>query len=111
MIIDVFRASTTILAVLQQGAKKIISVKSIEQALLFKKQDSSCILVGERNGKKISQFDYGNSPATMIPLNLDKKSIVLFTSSGTKGIFDATYSSETLIDGFANISKIKIQTN
>jgi 2-phosphosulfolactate phosphatase len=52
VIIDVFRASTTILAVLQQGAKNIIPVKSIEQALLFKKQDSSCILVGERNGKK-----------------------------------------------------------
>ncbi|HMA83914.1 MAG TPA: 2-phosphosulfolactate phosphatase [Candidatus Thermoplasmatota archaeon] len=106
VIIDVFRASTTILAVLQQGAKNIIPVKSLEQALLFKKQDSTCILVGERNGKKISKFDYGNSPATMISLNLNKKSIVLSTSSGTKGICDAIYSSETIIAGFANISKV-----
>ena len=42
----------------------------------------------------------------MISLNLDKKSIVLSTSSGTKGICDATHSSETLIAGFANISKV-----
>ena len=106
VIIDVFRASTTILSILHQGAKYITPVESIQKALFFKKQNPSCLLVGERNGKKLPEFDYGNSPATMISLDLYKKSIVLSTSSGTKGICNTDHSSETLIAGFANISKL-----
>lgn len=105
VIIDVFRASTTILAALHQGAKHIKPIESVQEALSIKKQNPLCILVGERNGKKLSGFDYGNSPATMMSLNLTKKSIVLSTSSGTKGICNADQSSETLVAGFANISK------
>ena len=106
VIIDVFRASSTIIACLHNESKKIIPVESVEKAFLLKEKYPSWILVGERNGKKIDGFDYGNSPSTMASLYLKDKTIILSTSSGTKGIINAENTDECLIASFTNISKV-----
>lgn len=106
IIIDVFRASSTILVCLHNGSKEIIPVNSVEKAFLLKEKHPSYILVGERNGKKIDGFDYGNSPSTMASLDLKNKTIILSTSSGTKGIIQAENTDECLIASFTNISKV-----
>jgi hypothetical protein len=64
VVIDVLRASTSIVAALQNGAKEIIAVEEIEDAhnaasTLF---DERPLLCGERHGKIIDGFDLGNSP-------------------------------------------------
>lgn len=106
VIIDVFRASSTILACLHKNVKKIIPVETVEEAWSLKHEHRSWILVGERNAKKIFGFDYGNSPATIITLDLLDETIILTTSSGTKGLIHACDAEERIIASFSNISNV-----
>lgn len=106
IIIDVFRASSTILVCLHKGSREIIPVESVEKALFLKEKHPSWVLVGERNGKKIEGFDYGNSPSTIASLDFKNKTIILSTSSGTKGIVHTENTEECLIASFTNISKV-----
>lgn len=106
IIIDVFRASSTILACLSQGAKQIIPIETVKEARELKSKHPSWILVGERNGEKLPGFDYGNSPATMMKLDLQNQIVILTTSSGTKGIHQAKNAKECIIGSFGNVSVI-----
>jgi 2-phosphosulfolactate phosphatase len=50
VIIDVFRASNTIIACMAQGAEYIIPVGALEDAIALKKQFPDHLLFGERKG-------------------------------------------------------------
>ncbi len=64
VIVDVLRSCTTIAVALSHRAAKIIPVASVEEATrLVQTLDSkSRLLCGERDGRKVSGFDLGNSP-------------------------------------------------
>ena len=55
----------------------------------YKKNNPNLILVGERYGKILPGFDYGNSPSQLEDANLKDKIIVHTTSAGTQGIANA----------------------
>jgi 2-phosphosulfolactate phosphatase len=108
VVIDVLRATTTIVTALENGAKEIIPVHSIEFAM---KASSSMfggqtLIGGERNTKKIDGFNLGNSPLEYTAENIAGKSIILFTTNGSKAIVKTKYSKETLIGSFLNIQSI-----
>ena len=63
VIIDVFRAFSVACYVFNNGAEKIIPVGSLETAYALKEENGEFILMGERKGKILPGFDYGNSPA------------------------------------------------
>ena len=65
VIIDVFRAFTVEAYLMNNGAKKVIPVGDIEIAYNYKKANPEVILVGERHGKILPGFDYGNSPSQL----------------------------------------------
>ena len=66
VIIDVFRATSTIAAALYNGAKKIIPVDNVEQCIAMGK-NLNAVTAGERDGKVIPGLQYGNSPAEISP--------------------------------------------
>ncbi len=101
VVIDVFRTSNTIIAALAKGAKEVVTVKEIEDALAYAKQNSGCFLLGERNGKKLAGFEGDNSPC--IPESrLAAKTVVLTSSGGTRCIEACPEDSEVVIGSFAN---------
>ena len=106
VIIDVFRASNTIITLLGQGADSIIAVDTLEKAYALKKQNPDHLLFGERNGLPPAGFDYGNSPAETATLNLSGKKIILTTSNGTQGIVNASRAQEILVGSFANAAAL-----
>jgi 2-phosphosulfolactate phosphatase len=110
VVIDVLRATTTILTALNNGAKEIIPVASIEFAVKVSK-DGKTILCGERNTKKIEGFTLGNSPLEFTPETVQGKSIVLFTTNGTRAISKAKFSSNLFIAAFSNISAVAEHLN
>src|SRR6056297_3662779 len=63
VIIDVFRASNTIIACLGQGAEYVIPVGSLEKAYRLKEQHPDHLLAGERKSLPPEGFDFGNTPA------------------------------------------------
>jgi len=100
VIVDVFRASSTIVAALANGAEAVYPVGGISEArLLARRLDA--ILVGERRGVKIRDFDFGNSPTEMLKGNIKNRKIVLTTTIGTKLMVDGGVIASTL-----NVSRV-----
>ena len=108
VVIDVLRATTTIISALNNGAKEIIPVGSIEFAMKASGDTFSgqTILAGERNTKKIDGFALGNSPFEYENEVVNGKSIILFTTNGSRAIVKAKYSAELVIASFLNIRAV-----
>jgi len=86
VVIDVFRATSTICAAFEGGVKTIFAVAQIEQAHELKLQYPNAVLVGERDGKMIEGFDEGNSPEAFLSGNYAGKEVILTTTNGTKAL-------------------------
>lgn len=108
IVIDVLRATTTILTALGNAAKEIIPVSSIEFAMKVSGDTFSghTLLAGERNTQKIDGFSLGNSPLEYAPELVRGKSIVLYTTNGSKAIVKAKYSSTLVISCFLNAQSV-----
>ncbi|MGC8850319.1 MAG: 2-phosphosulfolactate phosphatase, partial [Candidatus Bathyarchaeia archaeon] len=82
-IIDVIRASTTIITALKAGAESVIPTSSIREALKFKEADGKVIFSGERGGVKIKGFHLDNSPSEVSSADIKGKRLVITTTHGT----------------------------
>ena len=102
VLIDVFRASNTILMLLHRGARSILPVATVEEAFSLKKKHPEYWLAGERGGVKIEGFDLGNSPHEVSERNVHGRQIILTTSAGTQGIVHAQHAERIFIGSFGN---------
>ena len=106
VVIDVFRAFSTACYVFAAGAEKIILIEHVEEAFELKKVMSDVVMLGERFERKVPGFDFGNSPTHVMNQNFKGKTIVMTTSSGTKGIANASLSDEIITGSFVNADAI-----
>ena len=105
VVIDVLRATTTMCVALDQGAVQVIPVETIEECLSFRGRENF-ILAGERNGRKVEGFDFGNSPFEFMNGVVNGKSLVLTTTNGTRAIKLAQNAHQVVIGGFLNFSAL-----
>lgn len=108
VVIDVLRASSTIVTALTNSAKEVIPVATVEFAVkvsggMFGGQT---LLGGERNTRMIEGFALGNSPLEYTNERVGGKSIVFFSTNGTKAIVKAKFSSSLLVCSFNNITAV-----
>ena len=106
IVIDVFRAFTVEPYLINNGAKILIPVGDIQIAYDYKKKDSNCILIGERNGIILPGFDYGNSPSQIENIDFSKKTIIHTTSCGTQGIVKSVNAKEIITGSLVNAKAI-----
>ena len=85
IVVDVLRASSTIVTLLSKGCKRVYTVETISDARSLA-QSKGLLLVGERNGIKVDGFDYGNSPFELEGFEPDGREAVLTTTNGTKAV-------------------------
>ncbi len=106
--IDVLRATTTIITALNNGAREVIPVASIDFAIKFSGNNfgGMTLLGGERNTKMIEGFNLGNSPLEYKEEVVNGKSIILYTTNGTRAIVKAKFSENLFICSFNNVSSI-----
>lgn len=84
VVIDVLRATSAISAAFESGVEAVVPVETLEEAREWKKKG---FLVGaERDGQKIPEFDFGNSPYDYIDPALRGKTTVLTTTNGTRAL-------------------------
>jgi 2-phosphosulfolactate phosphatase len=84
IVLDVLRASSTMLAMFEAGAQALELAESPEQALAMADgRRDELWLCGERSGLKVEGFDYGNSPAEVSEADLTERDILYVTSNGT----------------------------
>jgi 2-phosphosulfolactate phosphatase len=108
VVIDVLRASSTITTALAEGARRIIPVFSLEEARkrAGNYHPDEVLLGGERNGKKPSDFDLGNSPLEYKSQKIKNKTILLSTTNGVKAINQVQRAKKIIIGCFLNIQAV-----
>ena len=104
VIVDIFRATSCIVTAIGSGVKAIIPLTSIEECREYKKL--GYYTAGERDGKKISELDMGNSPFEYMDNSVKNKKIALTTTNGTKAIKTVENAKEIIIASFLNITTI-----
>lgn len=107
VIIDVFRATSTMATALYNGALKIIPVDSAEACIEMGKATGG-ITAGERDGKIIPGLAYGNSPSEYPRSFIENKTLVITTTNGTKLLHMVLKmgAQEVITGSFPNLSNV-----
>ncbi|MFT3678175.1 MAG: 2-phosphosulfolactate phosphatase [Chitinophagaceae bacterium] len=107
VIIDVFRATSTIASALYNGAKCVIPVDSVPKAIEISRSIDG-IAAGERDGKIADGLAHGNSPLEYGRDFIENRTLVLTTTNGTRLLQMALdRGAETIISGsFPNLSAV-----
>lgn len=87
IVLDVLRASSTMLAMFEAGASALHLASTPEEAARIAAVDRAAHwLCGEREGLRPEGFDYGNSPSELAEARLDDRRVVYVTSNGTNAL-------------------------
>lgn len=110
VVFDVFRATSTIVTALANGAAAVVPVGEISEAMALRQQDVSVLLAGERNGLRILgdrtggiDFDFGNSPREFTPGKVRGKTIALTTTNGSRALRACAGAAMVLAGSFLNL--------
>lgn len=106
VVIDIFRASTSICYGIHNGATSIIPVSTVEECLKY--SSSGHLLAAERNGAIVEGFNFGNSPFSYTIDKVKGKTIVLTTTNGTRSIqlSKNQRANTVLVGSFLNITAL-----
>lgn len=107
VVIDVFRATSTIATALYNGATKVIPVAEVSTCIEIGQRVGG-ITAGERDGKIIEGLEHGNSPAEYPRSFIEGKTLVLTTTNGTKLLHMALNNgaSEIITGSFPNLNAV-----
>ena len=108
VVIDVLRATSVITTALENGAREVIPVKTVEEAQnLYAQCDTAKTLRGgERNALKIEGFDLSNSPLEYKKKVVEGKTLILTTTNGTNAINNIIGADEVVLACFRNVAAV-----
>jgi 2-phosphosulfolactate phosphatase len=104
VIIDILRATSAICSAFEHGINSIIPVMTVEEAEAM--QAKGYLAGGERDGVKLPQFEYGNSPYDFMTETTVGKDLVLTTTNGTKACKMAEGAANVVIGSFINMAAV-----
>lgn len=104
VIIDIFRATSTITAALHNGAECVIPVASVSDCIAIGASIPNSLTAGERDGKVAEGLQYGNSPLEYPPSFIKGKTLVLTTTNGTRLLHMVQDAADIVIGSFLNLS-------
>ena len=102
VVIDVFRAFSVECYAVAAGAREILPVGGVDEALALRTSHPGALLVGERGGRIIPGFDCGNSPSGLAQFDLRGRTVVHTTSAGTQGVANAVHADELVGGALVN---------
>ena len=106
VVIDIFRATSSICYGIENGAVAIIPVAEVDECTAYKQIDPSYLLAAERNGEVVEGFDFGNSPFSYTKEKVAGKTVVLTTTNGTQALHLSRNAKEVVIGSFLNLSAL-----
>ncbi len=106
VVVDVLRASTTIVEALAAGAREVVPVGEVAEAEAM--AGPGVVVGGERGGLRCEGFDLGNSPREYTAEAVRGRRVVLCTTNGTRAIVTASRAgaAEVLVAGFTNLKHV-----
>lgn len=106
IVLDVFRATTSIVTAMANGCKGVTPLLTVDEARLLARQKTGVLLAGERQSIKIEGFDLGNSPFDFSEINVRGQEVIMTTTNGTTAIKATAGAARTLIGSFGNAGSI-----
>ena len=102
VVVDTYRASTTIAVLVAHGAR-VVPVASIEEAEVY----PADFRIGERGSAKVQGFDFGNSPTEVEEARIPAGSTVVLSSTNGTRIIEAAHRSPAIFIGaFVNAGAV-----
>jgi 2-phosphosulfolactate phosphatase len=104
VVIDVFMATTTLLTILENDARGVYPVASLEEAdeVAAKLDAASVLRGGEQDAARIEGYDHGPFPEEYAPGVVESKDVIFVTTNGTRAIADATPAETVLLGTLRN---------
>lgn len=111
VVIDVLRASTTIVHALAAGAKCVLPCASVEQAWAYAEKIpvGERLLGGERHCQTIEGFDLDNSPLKYTPAAVAGRNVIFTTTNGTYVLERCRSAARVFVGAFVNLGAVERQ--
>lgn len=108
VVVDVLRATTTMVEALANGARAIYPAASTEDAMRLVQSlgRDELLLCGERKGLRIEGYDLGNSPAEFTTERVKGKRLVMNTTNGTPAFLAADGAERVVAGSFVNLAAV-----
>jgi len=106
VIIDIFRATSSICYGMENGAEAVIPVAQVEECAAYREKGLNYLLAAERNGEVVAGFDFGNSPFSYTKEKVAGKTVVLTTTNGTHALHLSRTAKKIVIGSFLNLSAL-----
>jgi len=106
VIIDIFRATSSICYGIENGAEAIIPVAEVEECAAYREKGLNYMLAAERDGKVVDGFDFGNSPFSYTKEKVAGKTVVLTTTNGTHALHISRAAKKIVIGSFLNLTAL-----
>ena len=106
VIIDIFRATSSICYGIENGAEAIIPVAEVEECIVYRDKETSYLIAAERNGEVVEGFDFGNSPFSYTKEKVAGKTVVLTTTNGTQALHLSRSAKKVVIGSFLNLTSL-----
>jgi 2-phosphosulfolactate phosphatase len=97
IVVDVLRASSTIVQALESGYRRVLCCAEVEQAQALREEIEDAVLAGERQALRVEGFDFGNSPQDF--LEPKAETLILTTTNGTRAIVEAAADCDVVFVG------------
>lgn len=97
IVVDVLRASSTIVQALESGYRRVLCCAEVEEARALREEIEGAVLAGERQALRVEGFDFGNSPQDF--LEPQAETLILTTTNGTRAIVEAAADCDVVFVG------------
>ena len=105
VVIDILRATSSIVYGIDNGAHAIVPVANVDDCLKY--SELGYLLAAERNGEVVDGYDFGNSPFSYTTEKVKGKTIVLTTTNGTKALHMARETAyQVVLGSFLNLKAL-----
>jgi len=106
VIVDIFRATSSICYGIENGAEAIIPVSEVEECAAYRELGTGYLLAAERDGKVVEGFDFGNSPFSYTEEKVAGKTVVLTTTNGTHALHLSRNAKSIVTGSFLNLTSL-----
>jgi 2-phosphosulfolactate phosphatase len=101
VVVDIFRATSTMVAALAHGVTEILPFADLEACRAM--QSQGYLIAAERDGLTAPGFELGNSPVAYTGGAYSGRKLAMTTSNGTLAIEKSKGAAEILIGAFPNL--------
>jgi 2-phosphosulfolactate phosphatase len=104
VVLDVFMATTTLLTILENGARDVYPAESLQEADRVKEKlgPGNVLRGGEQDAARIDGYDHGPFPEEYAPEVVRDKDVIFVTTNGTRAIADAAPAERVLLGALRN---------